>query len=89
MIFICTLFIAIVLSANTWVDPFFPLATFYVSPSATSGDGSIGSPFGFDQIGRGTPGNLYLALPGTYSKGMIIRNSLFFISCHYLLLFIF
>ena len=69
MLLIYTILIAVVLSANPWVDPFYPLTTFYVSPTATSGDGSLANPFGFDQIGQGNAGNLYLALGGTYSKG--------------------
>lgn len=69
MLVVLATLIAIVFSANVWVEPFFPLATFYVSPSATNGDGSLANPFGFDQIGQGRAGNLYLALGGTYSKG--------------------
>lgn len=69
MLLIYTILVAVVLSANPWVDPFYPLLTYYVSPTATNGDGSLGSPFGFDQIGQGKAGNLYLTLPGTYSKG--------------------
>lgn len=81
MLLIYTILIAVVLSANPWVDPFYPLLTYYVSPTATNGDGSLGSPFGFDQIGQGKAGNLYLTLGGTYSKGkeffllFIARNS--------------
>lgn len=70
-------FCSIVFSGNVWVDTFTPLVEFYVSPTATNGDGSLGNPFGFDQIGEGKAGAAYNLMDGIYSN----PQKPFYLSC--------